>query len=45
MSQTPDQRTPERAYALAYEYEQTYGSCPQCVLAAEVLIEAEGHDG
>ena len=37
MSQTPDQRTPERAYALAYEYEAE--SCPQCVLAAvqEVL--------
>lgn len=25
---------PEKAYALAYEYEQKYGSCPQCVLAA-----------
>lgn len=39
MSQAPDQRAPERAYALAYEYEQQYGSCPQCVLAAvqEVL--------
>ena len=25
---------PEKAYALAYENEQKYGSCPQCVLAA-----------
>jgi C_GCAxxG_C_C family probable redox protein len=24
----------ERAYALAYEYEQKHGNCPQCVLAA-----------
>jgi C_GCAxxG_C_C family probable redox protein len=24
----------DRAYALAYEYEQKYGSCPQCVLGA-----------
>lgn len=24
----------ERVYKLAYEYEQKYGSCPQCVLAA-----------
>ncbi len=39
MNQTPDQQTPERASMLAYQYEQKYGSCPQCVLAAvqEVL--------
>ena len=39
MTRSPEARTPERAYALAYEYEQKYGSCPQCVLAAvqEVL--------
>ncbi len=24
----------EKAYALAYHYEQTYGNCPQCVIAA-----------
>jgi C_GCAxxG_C_C family probable redox protein len=24
----------DKAYALAYEYEQKYGSCPQCVLAS-----------
>ncbi len=28
------QETINRAYALAYEYEQKYGCCPQCVLAA-----------
>lgn len=26
--------TANKAYALAYEYEQKYGDCPQCVLAA-----------
>lgn len=24
----------EKAYKLAYEYEQSYGNCPQCVIAA-----------
>lgn len=24
----------EKVYTLAFEYEQRYGSCPQCVLAA-----------
>jgi C_GCAxxG_C_C family probable redox protein len=34
MGETSNERKAEQAYALAYEYEQKYGSCPQCVLAA-----------
>ena len=35
-----DQEKAEKAYALAYEFEQKYGNCPQCVLAA--IQEAVG---
>jgi C_GCAxxG_C_C family probable redox protein len=35
-----DQAKAEKAYALAYEFEQKYGNCPQCVLGA--IQEAVG---
>lgn len=35
-----DQAKAEKAYTLAYEFEQKYGNCPQCVLAA--IQEAVG---
>jgi len=34
----------DRAYALAYENEQKYGSCPQCVLAAMMDVFGVGSD-
>ena len=34
MDDSTRQEMIDRAYALAYEYEGTYGCCPQCVLAA-----------
>ncbi len=33
-SATDGEKLLEQVYARAYEYEQKYGSCPQCVLAA-----------
>jgi len=38
------QELADKAYRLAYEYEQKYGSCPQCVLAAVQDVLGIGDD-
>lgn len=32
--QMDDRRLVDKAHSLAYQYEQTHGNCPQCVMAA-----------
>jgi C_GCAxxG_C_C family probable redox protein len=34
MNPATESEKADKAYALAYEYEQKYGCCPQCVIAA-----------
>jgi C_GCAxxG_C_C family probable redox protein len=41
---TARQENIQKAYALAYEYEQKYGCCPQCVLAAIQEVLGIGDD-
>jgi C_GCAxxG_C_C family probable redox protein len=44
MDPSERQQILDRAYQAAYEYEQTFGSCPQCVLAAIQDVLGTGGD-